>query len=102
MKFPARILAGMALVAGLAACGQASEQPPAAEPAAETTAAATAAVPEWVGQVAAVANAIEAQPSAADSILQAGSMTREAFDSLIYTVAADPQLSAAYQTARGR
>lgn len=80
----------------LLACGDAPEQTE-GEPAADTM-----AVPEWVDEVAAVANAIEARPGASDSILQANDMTREQLDSLLYEVAADPTLTQAYQAARGR
>lgn len=78
----------------LFACG---EVPDEQEPAADTV-----AVPEWVDDVAAVADAIEARPGAVDSILQANDMTREQLDSLLYEVAADPTLTQAYQRARGR
>lgn len=80
----------------LLACGDAPEQTE-GEPAADTM-----AVPEWVDDVAAVANAIEARPGAIDSVLQANDMTREQLDSLLYEVAADPMLTQAYQAARGR
>lgn len=76
------------------ACGEAPDEQ---EPAADTV-----AVPEWVDDVAAVADAIEARPGAIDSILQANDMTREQLDSLLYEVAADPTLTQAYQRARGR
>lgn len=77
----------------LFACGEAPEQEPAAD---------TVVVAEWVDDVAAVADAIEARPGAIDSILQANDMTREQLDSLLYEVAADPTLTQAYQRARGR
>lgn len=86
------------LLAGLVACGDAPDQPADAESPADTTMAE--AVPTWVADVAAAANAIEARPSAADSILQAHEMTRMAFDSLLYEIAADRTLTAAYQEAR--
>jgi hypothetical protein len=82
-----RILPTLALLAAFAACGEAPD---------------TAAVPDWVEDVAAAANAIEERPTAVDSILQASGMTRVVFDSLIYEVAADPELTAAYEEARGR
>lgn len=87
----------LALAAVLAACGDTADQPADREGMADT-----AAVPEWVADVATVANAIEAQPGAADSILAAHDMTRAAFDSLVYEVAADPTLTAAYEEARTR
>ena len=64
--------------------------------------AVTPAAPAWVDSVAAVADAIEARPGAADSILGAHGMRRARLDSLLYEIAADPALTAAYQEARGR
>lgn len=48
----------------------------------------------------AVANGIEASPSMADSILQANSLTRAGFDSLLYKISADSALSAQYAAGR--
>jgi hypothetical protein len=86
----------LVLLAGAVACGGAADQP------AETGSSvdSAAAVPAWVGEVAGMANAIEARPAAADSIIAAHDMTRVAFDSLLYEVAADPTLTAAYREAR--
>ncbi|MDT8368513.1 MAG: hypothetical protein RQ745_04860 [Longimicrobiales bacterium] len=84
----------------LPACGP-SDAPPsdADRPQAEAEAAT---VPEWVTRVAVIANAIEDRPAAFDSILTAHDMTREAFESRIYDIAADPVLTAAYERTRGR
>ena len=49
---------------------------------------------------AAVANAIAAKPSAADSILRAAGYTPEEFERLLYDIAADSAMSAAYSTAK--
>lgn len=57
-------------------------------------------IPAYVNDVAGIANAVERQPAAADSILAAHDMARAAFDSLIYEIAADPALTAAYEAAR--
>src|SRR5688500_7470102 len=51
---------------------------------------------------AAVANAIAARPSAADSILTAAGMTRDSFQTLMYEIAADSAMSAAYAAAKAR
>ena len=51
---------------------------------------------------AAVANAIAARPSAADSILSAAGMTRDSFQTLMYEIAADSAMSAAYAAAKTR
>ncbi len=94
------LLIAIVFTLGLSACGGAERQE-AAEAAASTAAqiegAATAA---WVDQMAAVANAIEQRPTAADSILQANAMTRAKFDSLLYTIAADSELSARFEELR--
>lgn len=89
------LLPTVALLAGLAGCGRTE---PARTGSVPDTAAAT---PSWVTDLATTANAIESRPTAADSILQARGMTRAQFDSLVYEVAADSTLTAAYQRARG-
>lgn len=87
----------------LTACGGSEERPPAeADAPAADTAAVSVVVPEWVAPVAAVANAIEARPAAADSILAANGMTREEFESRLFEIAADPMLTEAYEGARAR
>ncbi len=105
---------GVALVLALGACtGSEPEQAAeiaaeaaaeAAEAAAEATEAAaaveTAATPTWVAEMAAIANAVERQPAAADSLLQAAAMTREKFDSLLYVIAANAELSAQFEALR--
>ncbi|MGK7312814.1 MAG: hypothetical protein ACN0LA_11305 [Candidatus Longimicrobiales bacterium M2_2A_002] len=95
--------AGLAVVLtlGLAACGDAPEQAE-SDAYGEPGATETQPVPAWVGEVAVVANAIEARPSAVDSILEAHEMTRATLDSLLYEVAEDPALTAAYREARDR
>lgn len=88
MRASRAVLISMMVVA-IAACGDTADQPGEEE-----------AVPTWVTDVAAVADAVEAQPAAADSILRAHDMTRATLDSLLYEIAADPTLTAAYQDAR--
>ncbi|MEJ2679163.1 MAG: hypothetical protein P8174_08830 [Gemmatimonadota bacterium] len=90
------LLPMVALLAAFAACGQNESAKTSSAP------AEAPAAPAWVTDLAATANAVEAQPAAADSILQARGMTRAKFDSLIYAVAADSTLSAEYQKARGK
>lgn len=48
---------------------------------------------------AAVANAIKANPAAADSILKAAGYTRDSFQELMYDIAADSAMSATYAAA---
>ncbi|MDH3458417.1 MAG: hypothetical protein OER90_16360 [Gemmatimonadota bacterium] len=89
MRTYALLLAAAALVA----CGD-------SEPASDQAAQQPTATPSWVGTVARVANAVERTPAAADSILAANDMTRMALDSLLYVIAADPALTAAYEAVR--
>ncbi len=89
MKRYAAVLGAAVLIA----CGE-------SQPAADQAAQEMTSPPAWVGSVARVANAIERTPAAADSILAANDMTRAAFDSLMYEVAADPALTAAYEALR--
>ena len=49
-----------------------------------------------------VANAIAARPAAADSILRAAGYTPEEFERLMYEIAADSAMSAAYAAAMSR
>jgi hypothetical protein len=56
--------------------------------------------PEFVAQVAAVAKAITQNPAVADSILRAFEMTRARFDSLMFEIALDPDLTVAFEAAR--
>lgn len=83
---------------GALACGRGDET------AADTsaTAAVTAATPaEARGQTAAaLANAIAANPAAADSILRAAGHDRDSYQALMYEIAADSASSAAYAAAR--
>ena len=82
---------------GALACGRGDET-------ADTsaTAAVTAATPaEARGQTAAaLANAIAANPAAADSILRAAGHDRDSYQALMYEIAADSASSAAYAAAR--
>lgn len=57
-------------------------------------------IPDWLHDVASVVIAIESQPGAANSILGEHGLTRTAFEAMIYEVAADPELTAAYEEAR--
>jgi hypothetical protein len=63
--------------------------------AAEAAAASSAVT----GVDLATAQAIQAKPTAADSILGAHGLTRAGFDSLMYDIAADPALARSYAEA---
>jgi hypothetical protein len=52
-----------------------------------------------VDHAVAAANAIQANPAAADSILTAHGLTRARFDALMYDLAADSALARAYSQA---
>jgi hypothetical protein len=82
-------------VAVLLVAGCGTEQPQAET---DTTPAAEALPPE-VARAVAVARGIEANPAAADSILAAHGLTVAGLDSLMYVIAADSALSAAYANA---
>jgi hypothetical protein len=55
---------------------------------------------EFVAQVAEVARAVTQAPAAVDSILAAHEMTRARFDSLMFEIALDPELTEAFEAAR--
>lgn len=97
-----RVTPMLALLAIFIACGETPDRSADSEAVPDTAGVPeTAPVPEWVGDVAAIADAIEARPNAVDSILAAHNLTSAVFDSLMYEIAADPALSAAYEEARG-
>lgn len=66
------------------------------EPAAE----AEPELPPQVAKAAKLASAIDANPENADSILEDAGMNREDLNTLMFEIAADADLSAAYQQAR--
>ncbi len=53
-----------------------------------------------VEQAVTLANKISAQPEAADSILEEAGLDRDAFETLLYEIARDPELSKSYAVAR--
>jgi hypothetical protein len=59
-----------------------------------------AALDPKVEQAVAIASAIEAAPGDADTILAKHSIDRDGLDELMYDIAADPDLSESYLTAR--
>ena len=68
----------------------------------DTTAAAMSAAPanNRARTAASVANAIEANPAKADSILKAAGYTRDSFQQAMYEIAADSAMSADYAAAK--
>lgn len=90
---------GVAALLSLAAC--AKDDKTASE--SDSTTATTATTPAARARAAALtANAIAANPAAADSILKAGGYTPDGFQKLMYEIAADSAMSAAYASAKGR
>jgi PBP1b-binding outer membrane lipoprotein LpoB len=92
MKRIAMVLAmGVALVGCSGQGGNASDT---------TTGVTQAAVPADVQTAVAVKRGIDASPDKADSVLQANGLTVAGFDSLMYRIAADSALRAAFASAR--
>lgn len=89
---------GAGLLLAATGCARGGEQPDAAGAAA----AATASTADRALTAAALANAIAANPMATDSILSAAGYTPDSFQQLMYEIAADSAMSAAYAAARDR
>jgi len=88
---------GFLAVAGLLAAGCRTEQQQAETE--EAPMAETEVLPPEVARAVAVARGIEANPAAADSVLAANGLTIAGLDSLMYVIAQDSALSAAYNRA---
>lgn len=88
---------GYLMAAGLLVTACNTEQQQAQTETATTTQAE--ALPPEVARAVAVARGIDAEPAAADSVLAANGLTRAGLDSLMYVIAADSALSAAYTRA---
>ncbi|HEX7023852.1 MAG TPA: hypothetical protein VF187_03455 [Gemmatimonadales bacterium] len=86
---------GIAVLLAATGCARGEEKPD--TPVVTTTTGADRAV-----GAAAVANAIAERPSAADSILKAAGYTPDSFQALMYEIAADSAMSAAYAAAKAR
>ena len=92
---PIRLLTALSLLMVSAACAGDDDMR-------DTSAARDTSMAGRATSAAAVANAIAANPTAADSILRAAGYSREAFEQLMYDIAADSAMSAAYAAARSR
>lgn len=92
-----RVILGCGLL--IAACGGPTAPAPAEHEAAPAAAAAPAS---RAIQAATLANAIAAAPDRADAILADAGVSPEAFEALMYDIAADPSLSADYAALRER
>lgn len=89
------------LCAALAGCGA---EPPAEPTPAETAAAGDTAAPapemaDSVRTAVGIARELEADPEAAEAILERHGMTTEEFDEMMYDIAADPELARQYREA---
>lgn len=92
MRFPSVMTA---LLLATAACASGEKK-------SDTAAATTTAAPanNRARTAASVANAIEANPAKADSILKAAGFTRDSFQQAMYEIAADSAMSADYAAAK--
>jgi len=97
-----RRLPFIAAAIALAACRKADRE--AGNPAQDTAQSAAAAspaasLPPDVALAVEIARAVQANPSAADSVLAAHRLSRAGLDSLVYAIAADSTKAAAYSAA---
>jgi ABC-type glycerol-3-phosphate transport system substrate-binding protein len=92
-----RILSmGIVIALAASACVKADQ------PATTTTVTSTPTASERAKSAAQTANALAANPSAADSILKVNGYTQDSFQKLMYEIAADSAMSADYSAARVR
>jgi hypothetical protein len=69
-------------------------------PAAQTAPASdTAGAEDLVARAVEIAKAIEADPDAAEAILEQHDLTIESYEALMYDISADPELTRAYEAA---
>jgi hypothetical protein len=98
-----RMLPFIAAAIALAACRKADRE--AGNPAQDTAQSAAApaspaaSLPPDVALAVEIARAVQANPSAADSVLAAHRLSRAGLDSLVYAIAADSAKAAAYSAA---
>ena len=74
--------------------GPGSEPAPAVE-----SDAAAAVLPEQVETAVSIARELAADPADGEAILNRHGLTEESFDELMYEIAADPELTVAYEAA---
>ena len=77
----------------LAACGSGAKTP---------SPGATSTVPPKAAKAAAVAKELKANPDDADAILGRHGMTQQQFEDLMFEIAADEELTKAYEQALAR
>lgn len=96
-RVPLQVLAAVIALTACRAGEKPADQPPAQPLVAD--AQPVADLPPDVAMAVTVARAIEANPTALDSILAAHGLTRSGLDSLMYAIAADSVKAAAYSAA---
>jgi hypothetical protein len=97
-----RVFLGAMIISFGAACGaEAPKTDPAAAPGAPVEAEAAAPLDPRVAKAVEVADAIASAPEDADAILEKHGLDRDKLDAMLFEIARDPALSAAYKTARG-
>lgn len=84
-----RLFLAIVLLPATLACSGSGDQ-------SDTRAARDTSAAARARSAAEIANAIAAKPGAADSILRASGYTPEEFEQLLYDIAADSAMSAAY------
>lgn len=98
-----RVFPVFAAAVALAACRQANRGGEAGSsaqaPAESASASPAASLPPDVALAVEIARAVQANPSAADSVLAAHRLSRAGLDSLVYAIAADSAKAAAYSAA---
>jgi hypothetical protein len=91
---PTGMILFLMLALGVAGCESQPRQVP------ETPAdEAQSALPDVVQKAVAIAKEIEADPDAAEEVLERHGLDVEQFEGMIYEISADPELSRAYNAA---
>jgi len=96
-----RVFLGAMIISFGAACGADAPKTDPAASGAPAEAAAEAPLDPRVAKAVEVADAIASAPEDADAILEKHGLDRDKLDAMLFEIARDPALSAAYKTARG-
>jgi hypothetical protein len=91
----ASILLWIVLAAALAGCGGDAPEVEAES----NTAAATVESADLASRAASITKAMNADPDAVEAILESHGVTPDEFEQMMYEIAADPELSKAYDSA---
>jgi len=101
-RFLTMVTIGVALALASFGCGGGADRQEGARDAGAGSASGASTTQAMVDVAARIAREIEARPDQADAILKRNGRTREEFEKLLYDIAADPDLSRAYNQALGR